>query len=92
MESRDLVAKLLDDPDNWVRLNAAGSIPLFGKKAEPALPALRRALTSDDKSLKERAQESIEKIQKAEDQAAAEKEHQRLLEQIERFAAALKAG
>ena len=30
---------LLKDDDDWVRLNAAGSIPLFGAKAKSAIPA-----------------------------------------------------
>jgi hypothetical protein len=91
-ESRDLIVKLLDDQDNWVRLNAAGAVTLFGKKAEPALPALRRAMAGDDKSLKERAQESIQKIETAEDRADAEREHQRQMEQINRVVAKLREG
>ena len=91
-ESRDAIVQLLDDKDNWVRLNAAGAITLFGKKAEPALPALRRAMTSDDKQLKERAQESISRIEKAEDHPDAERAHQRQMEQIDQAAAKLRAS
>ncbi len=65
---------MLDDSDNWVRLNAAGSLPLFGKKAAPHLPALRECLVAGDKGLKERAQAAIVEIEQAEDKSKEEKE------------------
>ena len=68
------IAKMLDDEDSWVRLNAAGSLPLFGKKAAPHLPALRECLISEDKGLKTRAQAAITEIEQAEDKAQAEKD------------------
>ena len=68
------IAKMLDDEDSWVRLNAAGSLPLFGKKAAPHLPALRECLVSEDKGLQTRAQAAITEIEQAEDKAQAEKD------------------
>jgi hypothetical protein len=86
-ESREAIARLLADEDNWVRLNAAGVLPLFGRSARPALPLLRAALATQDAPLKEQVQKSIEAIEKAEDRAAAERAHQEQLERIQRFLA-----
>lgn len=85
--SRDAVAALLSDPDNWVRLNAVHSLPTFGKLAQPALPLLRENLKTDDKSLKEAAQESIRKIEQATATPDSERQHQQQLEKIDRFVA-----
>lgn len=68
------VAKMLDDADSWVRLNAASSLPQFGRKAAPHLPALRECLISEDKNLKIRAQAAIVEIEQAEDKSQEEKE------------------
>ena len=65
---------MLDDGDSWVRLNAAGSLPLYGKKAAPHLPALRECLVSEDQGLKQRAQAAIVEIEQAEDKSKEEKE------------------
>jgi hypothetical protein len=90
--NRDAVAKLLQDPDDWVRMNALGAITLFGAKARTALPLLRAALTAEYPQMKERAQESIELIEKADDRTAAEREHRRIDEQIRAFVKARKAA
>jgi hypothetical protein len=87
-QSRDAVAALLTDPDNWVRLNAVHSLPLFGKAAQTALPLVRRNLETDDKSLKEAAQESIQKIEQATATPDLERQHREQLEKIDRFVAA----
>ena len=84
-ENRQAVAKMLDDSDNWVRLNAAGSLPLFGKKAAPYLPALRECLVSDDQSLKKGAQAAIEEIEKAGDKTLEEQEYAAGLKKIAEF-------
>ncbi|MGI8981518.1 MAG: HEAT repeat domain-containing protein [Pirellulaceae bacterium] len=73
-DNMQAVAKMLDDEDSWVRLNAAGSLPLFGKKAAPHLPALRECLVSEDRGLKTRAQAAIVEIEQAEDKTKEEKE------------------
>lgn len=49
--SRDAVAAMLKDPDNWVRLNAAGALAQFGKKAQATLPQLREAQATADPEL-----------------------------------------
>ena len=73
-ENLQAVAKMLEDEDSWVRLNAAGSLPRFGKKAAPHLPALRECLISEDQGLKTRAQAAIVEIEQAEDKSKEEKE------------------
>ena len=74
-ENLSAVAKLLDDKDDGVRLSAAGALALFGKKAEPLLPTLREHLKTDNKQLQSQLEETIRKIEQAEDTAAAEREH-----------------
>lgn len=78
---------LLKDEDDWVRLNAAGSIALFGAKARSALPALKACLESKDKNLQSRAQEVIDKIVSAKEDAAADREHAEASERIKKFIA-----
>jgi hypothetical protein len=89
-ESREAVTALLKDPDNWVRLNAAHSLPLFGKAAQASLPVLRENLNSPDPQLKEAAGESIRKIEAAQPQPEADRRHEELLRQIDRFVATRK--
>jgi hypothetical protein len=89
-ENQKAVEKLLADKENWVRLNAAGAIPLFGQHAKSALPALKACLESDDKGLKEAAQRGIEKIEAAPDPAAADKEYQAAVARIQKFVSAQK--
>jgi HEAT repeats len=84
-DNMKIIAKLLSDKENWIRLNAAGALAVFGKTAESALPALNKALDTNDKNLKTRIQETIERIEKAEDNTAAEKEHQKILLNISQF-------
>jgi hypothetical protein len=84
------VAKMLDDPDSWVRLNAAGSLPLYGKKAAAHLPALRECLVSDDQGLKTRAQGAIVEIEQAEDKSQEEKEFTAAQKKIAEFLAGRK--
>lgn len=86
------VAKMLDDADSWVRLNAASSLPQFGRKAAPHLPALRECLISEDKNLKIRAQAAIVEIEQAEDKSQEEKEFIAGQKKIAEFLAARKKG
>ncbi len=84
------IAKLLDDKDNWVRLNAAGVLAVFGKKAAPLVPKLRESLGSGYKPLAEAAQRTIAAIKKAPDTAAEEREQQAIQKKIARFVDAWK--
>jgi hypothetical protein len=89
-ENMQGVAKMLDDTDSWVRVNAAGSLPLFGKKAAPHLPALRECLISEDQGLKTRAQAAIIEIEQAEDKSKEEKEFTESQKKIADYLAARK--
>jgi hypothetical protein len=88
--SRDLIAGLLTDPDNWVRLNAASALASFGRQAEPALPALREAEKTDDQQLRERVRESIRTIETAPERAGAARAHQEALDRIQQLLASRK--
>jgi hypothetical protein len=89
-ESRDAIAAMLKDKDNWVRLNAAGALGKFGKTAQPALPLLRSALETDDAPLKTGVQKGIQDIEQAADRTAAEQAHREMLARIDRYLAARK--
>jgi hypothetical protein len=84
-QSRDAIAERLKDPDNWVRLNAAGALAEFGKLAEPVLPQLRAALQTEDSQLKERLTETIQKIDEAPDETAFLKTRGETLKRIDAF-------
>jgi len=84
------IQALLADPDNWVRLNAAGSLATFGRKARPALPALRAARATEDARLRERIDEAIRTIEAAPDTSAAEQDHADQLRRIDAFLAVRK--
>lgn len=84
------IAKLLQDEQNWVRLNAAGALATYGWQAKPLLPALREALQTEDEQLKTRVQQTIERIEQAPDESAAAKARQAKLDQIHEYCAGLK--
>ncbi|QDT93267.1 HEAT repeat domain-containing protein [Gimesia algae] len=88
--NRNAIAKLLDDNEVWVRLNAAGALAVFGKKATPLLPDLRARLNTDDAALKKRLTETIKIIEAAPDKSKYEKQHQETLKQISQFLKAQK--
>jgi hypothetical protein len=95
LDSRDAknqaaIEGLLKDDDDWVRLSAAGSIPLFGAKAKSAIPALKSCLESKDENLKTRAQEAINTIEAAQEDAVGEREHAAASERISKFVAEFK--
>ncbi|QDT44728.1 hypothetical protein Pan241w_48440 [Gimesia alba] len=83
--SLEAIAKLLQDKEIWVRRNAAGALATFGKQAEPALPALRDALNTNDEQLQTRIQETIKTIEKAPDRSTEEKQHRETLDKIRQF-------
>jgi hypothetical protein len=85
-----VIQKLLADENDWVRLNAAGAVTLFGAQAKIAIPALKGCLERKDEGLKTTAQKSIETIEAAPDRTAAAKEHAEAIAKIEAFVAAQK--
>jgi hypothetical protein len=87
------VARLLEDTNEWVRLNAAFALKIFGKTAASALPSLRRTAETSIKYLKEQAQATIAAIEAAPDMPPAEqKKRARILEEISAFRKVLPQG
>ncbi len=84
-ESLAAIIKLLDDPDDWVRVNAAGAVRNFGRLAEPAIPALQRCAQSSNEQLSKVAAESLESIGNAECRIDEQKRHNELLQRIAEF-------
>jgi hypothetical protein len=86
-DNQAAIEGLLKDEDDWVRLNAAGSIPLFGAKAKSALPALKKCLESKDEGLKTSAQKAIESIESAQADPEADQKRAAELDRIRKFIA-----
>ena len=79
------IARLLEDEDSWVRSMAVAALSIFGQKAGPALPALRRGMQDSNGRRRDYFQETIEKIEAAEDTTEAEQKHRRILKKISQF-------
>lgn len=79
------IAILLDDEDMWVRSMAANALSRFGRKARPALPALRRRMQDSNEKRRDYFQKTIDKIEAAEDTTEAEEKHRRILKKISQF-------
>lgn len=79
------IARLLDDRDDWVRLNAAGALEMLGASARAALPSLEAARAPDDEALRERIAGAIDAIRGAKADAEAGRAHREALERIEAF-------
>jgi hypothetical protein len=84
-ESLKTISEMLNDEDDWVRLNAVTSLTVFGKKAQSALPRLRVLTETENAQQKEEVQKTIRTIEQAKESSAAEREHRQGLNQIERF-------
>jgi hypothetical protein len=81
-----VVARMLRDPKDWVRLNAAGAISRYGATAKPLLPALRELLSRESVDrVQERLTESIDKIAAAEADPGQISRHASLLNAIDEF-------
>jgi hypothetical protein len=79
------VASLLKDEDDWVKLNAAGSLAAFGRRAETLVPTLREMLITDDKQLKASIEQTIADIQQAKDTTVLDEEHRSILKAISKW-------
>jgi len=82
--------RLLADDDDWVRLNAAGSIGLFGPQAKSAIPALKSCLERKDANLRAAAEKAIETIEAAPDRTEEAQTHVAGLKRIKEFIATQK--
>ncbi len=89
-ENLKAIEKLLADDNDWVRLNAAGAVALYGAKAKSALPALKACLERKDEGLKQRAQESIATIEAAKGDPDRERNYQAAVAKINEYIAAQK--
>jgi hypothetical protein len=89
-DNLERIVRLLEDDDEWVRLNAAGALIHFGRKARPAIPALKECSKSANEGLRKQIEKSIHQIQTSEDKSSLEKQHRRQLRQIRSFVEALK--
>ena len=90
--SASAIAKLLDDPDDWVRANAVSALAYLGARAKSALPALEGAREFSNGAYKkqyvERTAKAVEEIRGAKTDAVAERSHREVLRRIEEFLAA----
>lgn len=84
------IIKLLKDDDQWVRLNAVGALTYFGRKARPAIPALKECSKTANEQLKTYIDKSIRQIENAKDKTTLEKQHKILLRRIHNFVKALR--
>jgi hypothetical protein len=84
-DSLKAITALLQDPYDWVKLNAAGVLPLFGEPARSALPALRELRDAKDENLRRRVQQSIDRIEQARPDPAADRDYRQTLDRVERF-------
>lgn len=84
------IAKILDDPNSWFRVNAARMLAKFGRLARPALPALREALKTEDGMLRARVEDTIQEIEEAPDRSEAARQHKATREQIHAYCEGLK--
>lgn len=89
-QSLESVAELLNDKDDWVRLNAVGALSVFGGKAQSMLPSLRECLKRDNENLRKRVEQTIQEIENAKDTTDAEKQHSILLAEITKFVQSLR--
>lgn len=79
------IATLLEDEDSGVRTMAVAALSRFGREARPALPVLRKRMQDSNERIRNRFQETIEKIEAAEDMTEAEEKHNRILKKISQF-------
>lgn len=79
------ITKLLTDENDWVRLMAAGALGNFGKSAASALPVLRQGLQDENERIRERFQQTIDRIEGAEDTTVKAKKWRDTLKKISDF-------
>jgi hypothetical protein len=62
LDSMEKVARMLEDEDDWVKLNAAGAMSIFTGLADQAIEKLK-AVKTDSADLQKQIQRSIEHLQ-----------------------------
>jgi hypothetical protein len=83
------IATKLDDDDNWVKLNAAGALSQYAIASEVVIKQLQ-AVKTNDEQLQARVSQTLEDLQRAEPDEAAQKEYQQTLASIHNFVVELR--
>ena len=78
------ITSMLEDSDDWAKLNAVGALSEFSVHRTSVLNSLQ-AVNTNDERLKERIEFSLKKINVADVPDDARKSHQSLLRAISRF-------
>jgi len=84
--SIDIIAKLLDDDEWWVRLCAIGALQTFGQRARSVIPQIQVCADTEQKRLRDRVTEAIESIQSANANEMKANKHNEMLILIHRYA------
>jgi hypothetical protein len=79
------VVQMLNDDDNWVKLNAAGALASFEANAQSILPNLEQLATSDDQQLREKAVKTITSIKQSKTDDRAAEQHRERIAAIKSF-------
>lgn len=79
------ITKLLQDEDDWIKLNAVGALEHFGTTARAALPELRKLLPTSDEQLATRIESAIEQLENREHDPKLARAHNEKLEEIRAF-------
>jgi hypothetical protein len=90
-DSMRKIATLLDDGDDWVKLNAVGALSVFTGVADEVIRKLRTVKT-DDKQLQKQIAKSIDLLQKAQPTETARKEFQQSIASIHEFVVTQRQG
>ncbi len=86
-KSMNAVAGQLKDDSAWVRLNAAGALATFGRRAKPLLPTLKKMAETETDRMKSRLAKTIAEIEQGADRSKEAAAHQKTLGAIsKRFA------
>jgi hypothetical protein len=79
------VSRLLEDTNEWVRLNAVTALESFGKAATSSVPLLRQIAATSKADLRQRTEKAIAAIEAARDTTAADNVRSNILERISLF-------
>jgi len=89
--SMQKIAAMLDDDDDWVKLNAAGSLSVFSAHASEVEKALRNVET-DDVQLKARIESTLNALQESVASKEEHDSHDAMLSDIAKFISAHRNG
>ncbi len=85
------IAAMLNDDEDWVKLNAAGALSVFTAHASEAEKALRSVQT-DDVKLKDRIASTLKTLQESVASKEERDSHDEMLSGIAKFTAAHRSG